>query len=565
MKVDRIMFVSSVLISSKQDTIGRLRTSIPIDRHCTALHYTRTVCQTVTMVNLSIAVTVFMTALLQLSDAWVPHCPTLSLYNSKSRTKEDLLPLEPNSIKMYTCGPTIYDSAHVGNFRAFLTYDVLKRVLLYFGYSVQHVCNLTDVDDKIITRCAERGLTLEQLTNMYKQAFMTDLAALNIIPAQHYPRATQHIQDMVDLVQGLVQNKLAYQTTDGSWYFNTQNQPLYGTHLVNLAVEDMESQDRTDDDSGKRHFQDFCLWKAFKEGVDRSDCSWETSLGYGRPGWHLECSAMARVFLGDTIDIHCGGIDLKFPHHENEIAQSEGFSGKTFCNCWIHNGFVNIGGEKMSKSTGNFLTLRAACPKPDDVRAYRYLVVSSQYRNPLSFTEQAMEASKKALKRIDKVQRGIINALSTTCDGVVRESEVATLVVPNELKNFDAALMDDLSMPRAAASFFNLVKEAETILKQVNQGTTFDKVGLQAIQVGLDRMDQVFGIFYQVPLSEQEATVDVSNVIPPEVLTLVDQRVAAKEAQDWDLADALRKRISELGFNVKDIKGSGEPIVSRLE
>jgi cysteinyl-tRNA synthetase len=475
---------------------------------------------------------------------------------------------------MYTCGPTIYDSAHVGNFRAFLTYDVLKRVLLYFGYDVTHVCNLTDVDDKIITKCRERGMTVEELTKLYETAFREDLAALNIVPAQHYPRATQHIQDMVELVEGLRAKDLAYQTPDGSWYFHTQNQPKYGTQLVHLAVDDMESQDRTDDDSGKKHFQDFCLWKAYKEGVDRTDCSWDTSLGYGRPGWHLECSAMARVFLGDTIDIHCGGIDLKFPHHENEIAQSEGFSGKTFCNCWIHNGFVNIGGEKMSKSTGNFLTLRAACPKPDDVRAYRYLVVSSQYRNPLSFTDQVMDASLKALKRMDKVKAGMGAALTaaaeaagTPVDGTPSPDDVLTMV-HRELDNFDAALLDDLSMPRAAASLFNLIKAAETIMKDAARGAPMDLVGLQAVSDGIDRMDRVFGIFY--PLlgetdSVQGEDEEVSNVIPTAVLDLVGQRAAAKDAQEWDLADSLRTRITELGYKVKDVKGGGDPIVSRLE
>jgi cysteinyl-tRNA synthetase len=443
----------------------------------------------------------------------------------------------------------------------------VKRVLLYFGYSVQHVCNLTDVDDKILARCKERGVDVQTLTKQYEQVFLQDVAALNIIPAQHYPRATNHIQDMVDLVQGLVKNELAYQTTDGSWYFNTRNQPNYGTQLIQLTVDEMEPQERTDEASGKAHFQDFCLWKAYKEGLDRPDCSWDTPLGYGRPGWHLECSAMARVFLGDTIDIHCGGIDLKFPHHENEIAQSEGFSGKTFCNCWIHNGFVNIGGEKMSKSTGNFLTLRDACPKPDDVRAYRYLVVSSHYRNPLSFTDQAMEASKNALKRMDKVKTGLADTLAKAATGLAMEgdSDIATTVVPGELKSFDTALLDDLSMPRAAASFFALIKEAENILKEANKGVAVDILGLQAIQDALDQMDQVLGIFYNVPLTESQAKEgNESTAIPYEVLDLVGQRTAAKEAQDWDLADSLRGRITELGFTVKDVKGGGEPIISRL-
>jgi cysteinyl-tRNA synthetase len=395
---------------------------------------------------------------------------------------------------------------------------------------------------------------------------MEDLKSLNIIPARVYPRATQHIDDMVELVQLLQEKDLAYQTPDGSWYFATDKDDKYGTQLVNLNVDEMESQERTsaEDDFGKRNPQDFCLWKAFKQGVDREDATWDTTIGRGRPGWHLECSAMARVFLGDTIDVHCGGIDLKFPHHENEIAQSEGATGKTFCNCWIHNGFVNINDEKMSKSLGNFMTLRAACPKADDIRAYRYLVVSSQYRNPLNFTDQAMQAAKQALKRIDKVKQQLSDALAKIKDASSGESEIATKVVPQEIRNFKAALLDDLSMPRAAASLFALIKAAEAEFKKTDDAS-LDIAGLQAIQHALLDMDKVFGVFYEVPLSkEEQKEQEESSVIPDVVMDLVGQRSAAKDAQDWELADSLRQRITELGFKVKDVKG-GEPIVSRLE
>lgn len=492
--------------------------------------------------------------------------PEIFLYNSKTRSKEPLQTLEPQKVKMYTCGPTVYDSAHVGNFRAFLTYDVLKRALQYFGYHVDHICNLTDVDDKILMRCERDSMTVEELTSQCTAAFMNDLAALNIVPARAYPRATQHIDDMVEMIQQLAANDLAYQTPDGSWYFATDKDDKYGTRLVTLNVDEMESQERTlaQDDMGKRNSQqDFCLWKAFKEdGIDREDATWDTPIGRGRPGWHLECSAMARVFLGDTIDVHCGGIDLKFPHHENEIAQSEGASGKPFCECWIHNGFVNIDNEKMSKSKGNFLTLRAACPKPDEVRAYRYLVVSSQYRNPLNFTEQATKAALKALQRIDKVREQLATVISSKND-VVGHSDIATTVVPNEMKNFDAALLDDLSMPRAAASLFALIKAAETEFKKNEDA--MDIVGLRAIDNALLEMDKVFGVFYQVPMSETEEQEQAEAlIVPDEVMELVGLRTAAKDAQDWDLADSLRKRITMLGFKVKDVKG-GEPIVSPLE
>lgn len=235
---------------------------------------------------------------------------------------------------MYTCGPTIYDSAHVGNFRAFLTYDLVKRVLTYFGYSVDHICNLTDVEDKIIKRCNDLNISLQELTAKYESLFMDDLKALNIIPARAYPRATHHIKEMVQLVKDLEANGLAYQSTEGSWYFNVAKKSGYGEQLISLEKKDVSGdipavgyprmgEDADEYDADKVGVRDFALWKAFKPDMDREDATWDTALGRGRPGWHLECSAMAKKFLGDQIDIHCGGVDLKFPHHENEIAQSE--------------------------------------------------------------------------------------------------------------------------------------------------------------------------------------------------------------------------------------------------
>jgi cysteinyl-tRNA synthetase len=475
---------------------------------------------------------------------------------------------------MYTCGPTVYDFAHVGNFRAFLTYDLIKRVLLYFGYEVTHICNLTDVDDKIINRANEQGIeVITDLTLKYERLFFDDLKALNIQLATRYPRATEHITEMMDMIEQLAEKGLAYETPDGSWYFATDQQPNYGTQLVQLNVEDMETSERSESE-GKRNAQDFCLWKAFKPDVDREDAAWESDshkIQKGRPGWHLECSAMARKYLGDTIDLHGGGIDLKFPHHENEIAQSEGVSGgKTFCNCWMHNGFVNINDEKMSKSLGNFLTLRTACPQPILVRSYRYLVMSSQYRNPLSFTANAMDGAKNALNRIDKVRQQVKQVLVESKDKdrgdeSVGASELATKTVPAALQNFEAALMDDLSMPRATASFFGLVKSAETELKRGDKG--LDVIGLMAIDKAIEQMDQVFGIFYQVPLADGEESKpdqdEDDDAIPEAVLELVVKRTEAKEAKDWELADSLRSRIADLGFVVKDVK-DGEPIVNRV-
>mmetsp|Transcript_20128 Transcript_20128/g.24813 ORF Transcript_20128/g.24813 Transcript_20128/m.24813 type:complete len:607 (+) Transcript_20128:163-1983(+) len=544
----------------------------------------------------------------------------ITLYNSLTRSKQPFTSLQPNKVSMYTCGPTVYDYAHVGNFRAFLTYDILKRTLIYFGYDVSHVCNLTDVDDKIIKKCTELNTSLLEITRKYETLFLDDLIALNIIPAMLYPRATDHIDEMVELIQELEKVGLAYQSEEGSWYFNVAEKEGYGEQLVNLDVKNMKAKasgiagaqrqqqqqqdggasennnndnedvvdiDADEYDADKVGARDFALWKAYKPNFDRDDATWDTPIGKGRPGWHLECSAMARKYLGETIDIHCGGIDLKFPHHENEIAQSEGASGKKFCSCWLHNGFVNIGDEKMSKSKGNFLTLRGACQTSDDVRAYRYLVVSSQYRNPLSFTTQAMHAAKGALSRVDGVMK-LLNDLfekeETTEDKKYTEGDSAIIAkVEKELSNFDAALADDINMPRASASLFGVIKAAEAEFKRLKKEdniakkdkdvviTPLDIVGLKAAKDAILQMDQIFGLLYEVPLAknedgsviQDESLGDDEGVIPDDVMKLVKSRSDAKEAKDWDLADSLRGRITELGFAVKDIKG-GDPIVSRL-
>ena len=507
--------------------------------------------------------------------------PELKLFNSLSRSKQPFQSIADKKVTMYTCGPTVYDYAHVGNFRAFLTYDLVKRVLQYFGYEVNHVCNLTDVDDKIINRANEQELAIGKISDLtlkFEKYFFDDLKALNVRLATKYPRATEHIPEMMQMILDLAEKDLAYETEDGSWWFSTANKEGYGERLVQLNVDEMESQqDATAVGKDlKRDSRDFALWKAYKEDADREDAVWEHPDGKipkGRPGWHLECSAMARKYLGDTIDIHGGGCDLQFPHHENEIAQSEGVTGKTFANYWVHNGFVNINEEKMSKSLGNFLTLRTACPKAVDVRAFRFFVMSSQYQKQLGFTPQAMDASRSALKRIDRMMEQIDEALKEGDASVSDEPSALAETASKALDNFEAALLDDLSMPRASASLFSLVKAAETEFKRIkkakdDENAVLDLVGLKEIQATMRKMDEVFGIFYEVPLTEEEEKEEADGasgvVISDEVMDLVVQRTNAKEAKDWELADSLRARITELGFAVKDVKG-GDPIVTKLE
>jgi len=363
----------------------------------------------------------------------------------------------------------------------------------------------------------------------------------------------------------------------------TRKQTGGGDASTTTSSTSSQQTDADEYDAEKVGLRDFALWKAYKPNFDRPDATWDTPIGNGRPGWHLECSAMAKKYFGadTTIDIHCGGIDLKFPHHENEIAQSEGAStdGKTkFCACWLHNGFVTIGEEKMSKSKGNFLTLRGACPTSEDVRAYRYLIVSSQYRNPLSFTSEAVKASKGALRRMDNVRKMLDDALGEEVVGSMSENEEdneIVKVVNREVTNFEMALVDDLSMPRAAASLFGVVKAAESEFKRWKKldnddaSPALDLVGLRAAHNAINQMDEVFGIFYKVPNVKGEDGVEVleddgsNDAIPDDVMELVKSRAAAKDAKDWGLADSLRSQITDLGFAVKDVKG-GEATVSRL-
>jgi len=481
------------------------------------------------------------------------------------------------------------------------------------------------VDDKIIARCTREGVSLKELTGKFEGLFMDDLKALNVRLADVYPRATEHIGEMVEMIEDLERAGLAYQSKEGSWYFRVDEKEGYGKQLVDLDInkgrsggqadeaaeaaedeapvatggcsccggggevqQEQQALDADEYDAEKVGVRDFALWKAYKPDLDREDAIWDTSVGNGRPGWHLECSAMAKKYFGESIDIHCGGVDLKFPHHENEIAQSEGANGgKKFSNFWIHNGFVNIGDEKMSKSKGNFLTLRGACPTADDVRAYRYLIVSSQYRNPLSFTAEAVAGAKGALRRMDNVRKMLNEALEDSDSDASKEDKKNNDIVETvngQLNNFEMALADDLSMPRAAASLFGVVKAAETefkrwkkVEKKLKAGDEehgasppLDLVGLKAVTNAINRMDEVFGIFYQVPKVKQEDGTDDDDedgadddTIPGEVMELVNSRAAAKDAKDWELADSLRSRITDLGFAVKDVK-DGDAIVSRL-
>ena len=499
------------------------------------------------------------------------------LYNTEKREKKIFKAIDQSGarkVSFYSCGPTVYDYAHIGNFRAFLTYDILKRWLTYCGYDVEHICNLTDVDDKIIVKMQAEGRTLKDITTQYADAFFDDLSVLNIQKANKYPLATEHIADIIEMIAKLIESGHAYEKNN-SVYFRVEAFPNYGK-LANLKFEEIEEnmlegggESGPNEKKGvdeKESSRDFALWKAYV--VNDGEVVWDSPFGRGRPGWHIECSAMCNCFLGPTIDIHAGGVDLVFPHHQNEVAQSEAFSGDTFCNYWIHNGFVNINNEKMSKSLKNFKTLRDIAQTPFDARAFRYMVVSNQYRSQLNFNPDTLKAAQQALKRIDKcianLEQAASASASTSDDEGHEETEKALLsAVEDHMCNFELAMMDDMNTPRAAAAYFGIITSAEKVLKK-SQNCPIHPLVAQNILDVIRRLDTVFGVLYTVPVAyfgegasstaeEENVALDLSTV-PVEVLDLANARVVAKDNKDWAKADEMRTSILDLGYTIKDVK-----------
>jgi cysteinyl-tRNA synthetase len=453
----------------------------------------------------------------------------IRLFNTLSRRLEPFVPLEDDLVRIYTCGPTVYNFVHIGNLRTFLFEDVLRRTLRAFGYRVDQVMNLTDIDDKTIKGAAAEGVSLRDFTERYAKAFFGDLETLGAERVERYPRATDYIQQMVALVERLKARGHTYEQ-DGSTYFRIASLPAYGK-LSGAHLDQVKVGARVDaDDYDKEDARDFVLWKARKEG----EPYWETSLGPGRPGWHLECSTMAMDLLGESIDIHAGGVDLVFPHHENEIAQSEGASGKPFVRTWLHAEHLVVDGQKMSKSLGNFYTLRDLLARGFSPLAIRYLLISVPYRQKLNFTLDGLAGATAAVERIGNTLRRL-RYTPPSADGDLSEAEVEGF-----LEEFDGALADDLNTARALAAF-------HTLLTRVNQA--LDANGISAaVRAALARaLGRVAAVLNVLPEEASGAGEEDG-----EIDRLIAERNAARASRDFARADAIRSELSARGVVLED-------------
>ena len=433
----------------------------------------------------------------------------LKLYNTLTRKKEIFKPIHKGIVGFYSCGPTIYDYAHIGNLRAYLTSDILKRVLIYNNYKVKQVMNLTDVDDKTIKRSQEEKIKLNQLTERYEKAFLEDIKKLNILKPEVMPKATLHIKEMISLIKKLISKKYAYRTDDGI-YFSIKKFKNYGK-LARVDFKKLKQTDRMRKDSyEKEEARDFALWKFYSK--EEGDVFWETELGKGRPGWHIECSAMSMKYLGEHFDIHAGGIDLIFPHHTNEIAQSEAATGKKFVNYWLHNEWLFVDGKKMSKSLGNFYTLRDILEKNFSPLVLRYLYLTTHYRTQLDFTWKNIENAKNSYERLKNI---------------IKEIKDDEKINKKYLEKFEKAINDDLNIPNALKVLWELVRD--------NKASGKIKT--------IEKFDEVFGL----DLLKKEKI-----EVPSEVKKLIEEREKLRKAGNFKEADKIREKIKKLGFYVDD-------------
>ena len=457
----------------------------------------------------------------------------LALYDTLRRDRVQFEPLEPGHVRMYTCGPTVHDYAHIGNLRTFLFEDLLRRVLEARGYRVTQVMNLTDVDDKIIEKARAAGETIAAFTRRYTEAFFEDLATLRVERAEHYPTATGHIPAMVELVLRLEAAGHTYRTEDGSIWFRIGSFPGYGK-LSRIDLSGMRDGARVESDEyDKEDPKDFALWKAAKPGEE----AWDTELGRGRPGWHIECSAMSMAYLGESFDLHTGGVDNIFPHHENEVAQSEAATGRPFARTWLHAEHLIVDGQKMAKSLGNFFTLRDLLKRGYRPRAIRYLLLSVHYRQQLNFTFAGLDQAAASIERLSDFVRRV----SELPAGDAPSAELAERS-RRAGEEFDAALDDDLNTSRALAAVFDWVRDANRAF-DAGRASAADRPALEAV---LARFDAVYDVLTPDP---EELRLDAG------IQALIDERETARRERDWGRADALRGQLEELGILVEDTPG----------
>lgn len=456
----------------------------------------------------------------------------MKIYNTLTRKKEELIPGDPEALRMYVCGPTVYNYIHIGNARPFVVFDTLRRYLEYRGQKVKFVQNFTDVDDKIIDRAREEGLAAGEVSEKYIKAYFEDVEALNVMPADVHPKVTESMDEIIAFVKGLVDKGMAYEA-DGDVYFSTRKFPEYGK-LSGNTIENLQLGARIQPGEKKRDPLDFVLWKARKEP---DEIAWESPWGMGRPGWHIECSAMSKKFLGDTIDLHCGGQDLQFPHHDNEIAQSEGLTGKPFSRYWMHNGYITVDSEKMSKSAGNFFTVRDIL-KEYDGETLRFFLLSGHYRSPINFSRDLMEQAESGLERIKNAKATLTHLISNGVDGPMTETEKSDLKALGKYKeSFIAHMDDDLNTADAISDIFELIRDTNTAVKD---GST-KKFAEGALAV-LDELGGVLGLLKE----DEESGVD------SEIRKLVDEREAARRAKDFVTADRIRDELAAKGITLKD-------------
>ena len=458
----------------------------------------------------------------------------MKIFNTMTRSKEEFKPLEEGKVKMYVCGPTVYNYIHVGNARPFIIFDTLRRYLEYRGYDVTFVQNFTDVDDKIIKRGHEEGIAPEEIAQKYIKEYFVDADGLGIKRASVHPQVTENIEQIIEFVKELEDKGYAY-AVNGDVYFDTQKFEGYGK-LSGIKQEELEAGSRIEINDQKKHPMDFVLWKAKKEG----EPGWTSPWGEGRPGWHIECSVMSRRYLGDTIDIHAGGQDLKFPHHENEIAQSEARSGKTFSNYWMHNEYININNEKMSKSKGNFFTVRDIS-KLYDLEVVRLFMLSTHYRNPINFSDEILNQSKAGLERLYNAKERVEFIISKLNDNAENADELKLEEELNSFRQrFIEAMDDDLNTADALSIIFEL---ARFMNSNVNENATKEFANKV-----LGEFNELTGVLNIVNKKHEE------DMLDEEIEALIQKRTDAKKNKDFKLADEIRQELLDKGIVLEDTR-----------